>query len=68
MWIGEFFSRISVYMTLEKEEENMQVEYTFIIAMENGWWILIYICSCFLFYLKYEKKRRVIHISLTYIK
>ncbi len=36
MWIGEFFSRISVYMTLEKEEENMQVEYTFIIAMENG--------------------------------
>jgi hypothetical protein len=36
MWIGEFSSRRSVYVTLEKEEENMQVKCTFIIAMKNG--------------------------------
>jgi hypothetical protein len=36
MWIGEFSSRRNVYVTLEKEEESMEVESTFIIAMENG--------------------------------
>jgi hypothetical protein len=36
MWIEEFSSRRNVYVTLEKEEEIMQVECTFIIAMENG--------------------------------
>ncbi len=36
MWIGEFYLRKSVYVTLEKEEEIMQVGCTFIIAMKNG--------------------------------
>jgi hypothetical protein len=36
MWIEELSSKRSVYVTLEKEEEIMQVECTFIIAMKNG--------------------------------
>ncbi len=36
MWLGEFFWGRSVNVTLEKEEEHMEVECTPIIAMENG--------------------------------
>jgi len=34
MWIGELCLGRSLYVTLEKEEDNMEVGCTFIIAME----------------------------------
>jgi hypothetical protein len=36
MWIGELCLGRSVYVTSEKEEESMEVECTFIIAIGNG--------------------------------
>jgi len=36
MWLGKSFWRKSVYVTLMKEEEIMEIECTLIIVMENG--------------------------------
>jgi hypothetical protein len=35
MWLGEFSEGRNVYVTLEKEEESMEVECILIIAMKN---------------------------------
>jgi hypothetical protein len=36
MWLGKFSWGISVYVTLKKEEENMEASRAFIIVMENN--------------------------------
>ncbi len=36
VWLGELYLRKNMYMTLEREEESMEIKRTFIMAMENG--------------------------------
>jgi len=35
MWLEEFFWGRNVYVTLKRKEENIEIECTFFIAMEN---------------------------------
>jgi hypothetical protein len=36
MWLGEFSWARTMYVTLKREEENMEASCMFIIVMENG--------------------------------
>jgi hypothetical protein len=36
MWLGKLSWGRNVYVTLERNEENMEIKCTLIIAMENG--------------------------------
>jgi hypothetical protein len=50
-----FFGKKCVCDIREKKE-GMETSCTFILAMENGWWILI-VLVMILFYLEYDRER-----------
>ncbi len=53
-----------VHVTSKWKEKNTQMKCVLIIAMENGWCVLMVLCWCLLFYLEYDDNIRiVIHIS-----
>ncbi len=64
MWLKEYFGEEVCTCDIGVKGKKMQLKCALIIAMENGWCVLMALCWCFLFYLENDKNIGiVIHIS-----